>query len=124
MNATASDLYVASLLTSLFEAGACIQVLLGDADRAQYEQSRLARPAILRHLRTLCDSARDLPEPVRARLPRVDWQSWEELGDRLSREDEASRRLVWAALESWLPEAGLELRRYRQRWPELWRFTL
>lgn len=125
MNApSAPAMYIASLLANFFEAGWSIQVLLGDMNRSQYEASRLARPTIERHLRTMSDSARALPAEVREQMPRVDWQSWEELGDYVPPRDEHARALVWTALESWLPPAGAELRRYRRQLPALWRFQL
>lgn len=125
MNASsAPPLYIASLLANFFEAGWSIQVLLGDMNRAQFEASRLARPEIERHLRTMSDSARALPAEVRDQMPRVDWQSWEDLGAYVPPHDEHARSLVWTALEAWLPPAGAELRRYRRRLPELWRFQL
>jgi uncharacterized protein with HEPN domain len=124
MNATASDLYVASLLANFFEAGWAVQVLVGDANQAQYEASRLTRPAAEKHLRTMTDTARALPEAVREQMPKVDWQSWEELGAYLPPRDANSRHMVWTAIDAWLPPAGLELRRYRRQMPALWRFKL
>lgn len=121
---TASDIYVASLLANFFEAGWAIQVLVGDAGRRQYETSRLARPEVEKHLRNMAASARALPEDVREQMPKVDWQSWAELGDFLPPKNAHARDLVWTAIDVWLPQTGLELRRYRRRLPALWRFTL
>lgn len=117
------QLYVASLLANFFDAGWSIQVLLGDMDRAQYEASRLARPEIERHLRTMADSARALPEAVRAQMPKVDWSAWAALTDELPPHSEAARARVWTVLSTWLPPAGAELRRYRARLPALWAFS-
>ncbi len=119
-----NDLYAASLLKGFFEAGWSIQVLLGDADRAQYEQSRLARPRIEMHLQHMADAARALPAVVKAQMPKVDWQSWAELGEHLPPRTSHDRDLVWTAIEAWLPPAGAALRRYRKDLPELWRFKL
>lgn len=124
MNTTSNALYVASLLGNFFEAGWAIQVLVGDADQAQYEASRLARPEVEKHLRSMADTARDLPEDVRAQMPRVDWESWIALGEHLPPRDARARALVWTAIDAWLPPAGLELRRYRRQLPQLWRFEL
>ncbi len=122
MNATASEIYVASLLANFFEAGWSVQVLLGDMTRPQYEASRLARPAIQKHLRTMATTAASLPPDVRDQMPKVDWQSWEDLGDHLPPRCPADRDLVWTVLEHWLPPEGRELRRYRQQLPQLWRY--
>ena len=116
------QLYVASLLANFFDAGWSIQVLLGDMDRAQYEASRLARPEIERHLKTMADSARALPEDVRAQMPKVDWSAWAALTDGLPPHSEAARARVWTVLSTWLPPAGAELRWYRARLPGLWAF--
>jgi len=99
----AADLYVASLPVDFFEAGWSVQVLVGDAGREQYEASRLTRPAAERHLRTMADSAAALPLALRERMPKVDWQSWEELGASLPPRDAAACALVWAVIEVWLP---------------------
>lgn len=119
-----SDLYVASLLANFFEAGWSVQVLVGDADQAQYEASRLARPEAEKHLRHMSDIARALPEDVRAQMPKVDWQNWVDLGDYLPPQDAHARALVWAAISAWLPPDGAALRRYRRQLPDLWRFKL
>lgn len=120
MNAGATDIYAASLLANLFEAGASIQVLFGDIDRAQYEASRLTRPEIERLLRVMIDTVAALPDSVRERMPEVDWQSWEELGAHLPPRSAADRGLVWSALSTWLAPTGSTLRRYRRQLPALW----
>ena len=121
---SANDLYVASLLAGFFEAGWSIQVLLGDADQAQFEHSRLARPQIEVHLKRMSDIARTLPADVRASMPKVDWESWAELGAHLPPRTAHDRALVWTAIDAWLPPDGAALRRYRRELPELWRFRL
>lgn len=117
------QLFVASLLANFFDAGWAIQVLLGDMDRTQYEASRLARPEIERHLRTMADSAQALPEEVRALMPKVDWAAWAALAARLPPQDDAARAKVWTVISVWLPPDGQALRAYRARLPEWWRFT-
>lgn len=120
----AGDLYVASLLNGFFESGWSVQVLLGDADQAQFESSRIARPEAEKHLKRMAEIARDLPEEVRALMPKVDWQSWIDLGEHLPPANARSRALVWTAISAWLPPAGSEMRRYRRQYPHLWRFKL
>lgn len=121
---TMQRMVVASLLANFFDAGGAIQVLLGDMDRRQYEASRLARPEIERHLRTMADSAAALPEDVRAQMPRVLWADWAGLAALLPPRDEATRMRLWQVLSEWLPPAGAALRRYRARLPALWAFRL
>ena len=124
MNVTSNNLYIASLLANFFEAGWAIQVLVGDASRAQYEASRLARPEVEKRLRQMADTARDLPEDVRGQMPRVDWESWVELGEHLPPRDAKARALIWTVIDAWLPPVGQELRRYRRQLPELWCFEM
>ena len=57
-------------------------------------------------------------------MPRVDWPAWEALGASLPPLDDAARALLWTVLSTWLPPAGLELRRYRASLPQLWAFQL
>ena len=64
----------AALLANFFDAGWAIQVLVSDMDSHQYFASRLARPEIEKHLRTMVNSAKALPPEVRAQMPMVDWQ--------------------------------------------------
>jgi uncharacterized protein with HEPN domain len=118
------DMYVASLLAGFFEAGWSIQVLVGDADRPQYEGSRLARPQVEKHLRTMVNVAAALPQAVRDQMPKVDWDSWVELGQHLPPRSEHDRALLWTAIDAWLPPAGAALRRYRLQMPQLWQFNL
>lgn len=120
----ADALFVASSLANFFEAGWSIQVLVGDADRAQYEASRLARPESERHLAHMAEIAAALPPAVRAQMPKVDWESWIEIGQHLPPRTAHDRALVWTAISVWLPEAGAVMRRYRRQLPGLWRFRL
>jgi hypothetical protein len=73
-------------------------------------------------MRIMTDTARALPEDVRIMMPKVDWQSWEELSGFLPPQDDHSRDLVWIVIDSWLPATGVALRRYRRQLPQLWRF--
>jgi uncharacterized protein with HEPN domain len=122
--ALSGDVYVASMLANFFEAGWSVQVLVGDADQAQYEASRLARPEAEKHLSHMAAIAGTLPEAVRELMPKVDWQSWAELGDYLPPKDAHARALVWTVIHAWLPPHGQALRRYRRQLPQLWRFKL
>ncbi|WP_085314786.1 hypothetical protein [Derxia lacustris] len=117
-------MYVAALLANFFEAGHAIQVLMGDITREQYFASRLARPSIQKHLRTMADSAAALPPETRELLAKVDWQGWIDLGEMLDCSTPDKRDAVWIALEKWLPPAGLYLRQYRARYPELFTFKI
>jgi len=114
--------FVAALLANFFEAGRSIQILVGDASQKQYENSRMTRPEVEKHMRIMADSASNLPDEVRKLMPKVDWQSWAELGKFLPPNDAHSRNLVWTVIEFWLPNEGVELRKYRRNLPELWRF--
>lgn len=115
-------LFTAALLANFFEAGWSIQVLVGDMDRKQYFASRLARPEIEKHLRTMVDSAKSLPPEVREQMPKVDWEAWVELEPALACSTETQRDLVWVVIEKWLPPTGHHLRQYRSQRPELFAF--
>lgn len=114
----------AALLANFFEAGWSIQVLLGDMDRGEYLSSRLARPAIERHLRTMADTARALPEDVRQQMPKVDWDAWAGLASALPPNNAERMARVWTAITEWLPPTGLHLRQYRFRMPDLFAFKV
>jgi uncharacterized protein with HEPN domain len=116
----AERMYVAGLLNGFFEAGWSIQVLLGDMDEAEFRTSRLARPAILDHLRNMSGCARELPPSVRDQMPDVDWLAWESLAAVLPPRTHAHEQQVWTVLQHWLGPAGQALRRYRRRLPALW----
>lgn len=117
----AQRMYVAGLLNGFFEAGWSIQVLLGDMDEAEFRASRLARPAILDHLRTMSSCARELPAPVREQMPDVDWATWAALDSVLPPRSPAQEQQVWSVLQHRLAPAGQALRSYRRRLPGLWR---
>lgn len=114
----------AALLANFFDAGWAIQVLVSDMDSHQYFASRLARPEIEKHLRTMIASAKALPPEVRAQMPMVDWPAWITLEDTLPCTDETQRQRVWTAIENWLPPTGRHLRQYKQQMPELFVFRL
>lgn len=112
----------AALLANFFEAGWAIQVLLSDMDSAQYFASRLARPEIEKHLRTMVNSARALPPEIRQRLDKIDWDAWVTLESALPCADEHQRQQVWTALAEWLPVTGHHLRQYKRQMPEVFEF--
>ncbi|WP_018412278.1 ribonuclease HepT family protein [Methyloversatilis thermotolerans] len=114
----------AALLANFFEAGWSVQVLLGDMDRSQYLSSRLARPQIEKHLRTMAETAGALPEEIRRQMPNVDWASWAALASALPPNNAARMDRVWTAITEWLPPTGLAMRQYRFRMPELFAFRL
>ncbi|WP_245591285.1 hypothetical protein [Derxia gummosa] len=117
-------MFVAALLANFFEAGHAIQVLIGDMTREQYFASRLARPSIQKHLATMVESAKALPQETRDELAKVDWQAWIDLGAMLDCSTRDKRDAVWIAIEKWLPPTGLYLRQYRAKKPELFQFRL
>jgi uncharacterized protein with HEPN domain len=114
----------AALLANFFDAGCAIQVLLSDMDSSQYFASRLARPEIEKHLRTMINSAKALPPEVRAQLADVDWPAWIALADALPPVNATQRQHVWTALDKWLPVTGRQLRKYKHQLPELFAFRL
>lgn len=114
----------AALLANFFEAGWSIQVLLSDMDRNGYLSSRLARPRIERHLLTMAETARALPENVRRQMPNVDWEAWADLASALPPNTAMKMDRVWTAIAEWLPPTGFHLRQYRSRMPELFAFKV
>lgn len=121
---TLTDMLTAALLANFFDAGWAIQILVSDMDSYQYFASRLARPEIEKHLRTLVNSAKALPPEVRAQLPMVDWTAWIALEDALPSANETQRQRIWIAIENWLPATGRHLRQYKHQMPELFAFRL
>jgi len=121
---TLTDMLTAALLANFFDAGWAIQVLVSDMDSYQYFASRLARPEIEKHLRTMVNSAKALPPEVRAQLPMVDWTAWIALEDALPCANETQRQRVWIAIENWLPATGRHLRQYKHQMPKLFAFRL
>ncbi len=111
-----------ALLALIEQAGTGIATLIEGLARDELLRSRLTRAEVLRQLRTLADSAGQVPPALRGEMPEIDWPGWDAMRARLKAPpgpvlDEV---LVFAC-ESLVPATLLWLRVYRTSRPALFR---
>lgn len=120
----APAIVTAALLGLVEQAGLAVVTLAEGLAQEELLRSRLTRVEVLRHLRTLADSASQMPPQARTCMPEADWPGWDTLRPTLHgapgpQLDEA----LWFATTSLVPALLLWLRVYRQDQPELFRMS-
>lgn len=114
-----------ALLALIEQAGTGIAILVDGLARDELLGSRLTRAEVLRQLRTLADSAGQVPPTLRAEMPELDWPGWDAMRTRLKAPPgEALDEALGFACESLVPATLLWLRVYQKSQPALFRMGL
>lgn len=109
----------ATLLAGIEEAGTDILTLAEGLTDDELLGSRLTRSEIRRRLVVIAQGAASLPEPLRARLPEIDWDGWTALAPRLDGDAEALRDGLLLGVQTLVPALLMWLRVHRHDQPEL-----
>jgi len=107
----------AALLGIIEEAARAMVTLTADLDEEAFARSRLTLPAVRRHVRTLVETAANLPPPTRASLDRLNWDAWATVAREAG--GPAASSALWFAARSLAPATLLWLATYRKNQPEL-----
>lgn len=111
-----------ALLALIEQAGTGIAILIEGLARDELLRSRLTRAEVLRQLRTLADSAGQVPPALRADMPELDWPGWDAMRARLKAPSgPALDEALGFACESLVPATLLWLRVYQKSQPALFR---
>ncbi|MBL8447635.1 MAG: hypothetical protein JNJ44_09525 [Zoogloeaceae bacterium] len=111
-----------ALLGIIEDAARAMMGLTAGAEEAAFARSRLALPAVRRHVRTLVQTAANLPVDTRVTLERVDWDAWATVVHQSERGAQLEASALWFAARSLAPATLLWLATYRKSQPELFAF--
>lgn len=113
-----------ALLSLIEQSGTAIATLIEGLEREELLRSRLTRAEVLRQLKTLADSAAQVPAAARSEMPELDWAGWDAMRARFDEPPGASLdEALWFACASLVPATLLWLRVYQQGQPALFRMT-
>ncbi len=108
----------AAMLGLMEQTGLDVIILTEALDDTEFFSSRLTRLQTYQLLGALADTANNLPEEVRARLPLIDWAAWAALPAALARPDANAFR-IWVAAKELTPLTVQGLIDYRRLHPDL-----
>jgi hypothetical protein len=119
-----SGIITSAILGLIEQAGIAVATLVEGLAQDELLRSRLTRHEVLRQLKTLADSAAQVPPSARADMPELDWSGWDAMRTRFAAPPgEALDEALSFACESLVPATLLWLRVYQQSQPELFRMA-
>jgi uncharacterized protein with HEPN domain len=113
----------ASLLSIIEEAGIAALTLTEGLEKDAFLASRLTRAETQRQIKSMGESAANLPPPTRTLLAEVDWDGWQSVARQLGEGGDAADEALWFALRSLVPATLMWLRVYRKNQPEVFEYT-
>jgi len=112
----------AAMLNILEEGGTGVLTLAESLNEEEFFSSRLTKGEVLRHLRTMAETAENLGREVKAQMPEIDWAGWGLLRSKLKDPVDPDRDAIWFGVSSLVPATLLWLRLYKKNLPELFEF--
>jgi len=95
-----------------------VMILTDEISEEEFFTSRLTRTQTLQLLRSLAQTAANLPAETRERMPQVDWAAWAAL--RIALAQPAQHPLqIWVAIKELAPLTVQQLNGYKKAQPQL-----
>jgi uncharacterized protein with HEPN domain len=95
-----------------------IMILTDEINEDEFFASRMTRVQTLHLLRSLVQTAANLPAGTRERLPQIDWAAWAALKIALARPSQHPLQ-IWVAIKELTPLTVQQLNGYRKVQPQL-----
>jgi len=105
-------------LAILEDAGSAILTLTDGIEPQEFFASRLTQQEVLRQTRIMAETAANVADALKRRMPEVDWAGWFVLHSQLVGQGGFERDALWFAVRSLVPATLLWLRVYRKEVPE------
>jgi len=121
---TTDTILSAALLGIIEDAARAMVLMTAEVDQEAFTRSRLTLPAVRRHVRTLVETAANLPENTRVSLDRVDWDAWVSVAQEADKGGAPAAAALWVAVRSLAPATLLWLATYRKHRPEFFSYRL
>lgn len=112
-------LLAGALLGILEETGESILILTEGIEPEEFFASKLTQQQVLNCIRTMTETAANVPAEIKQRLLEIDWAGWAMLGGQLNREGGFERDAVWFCIRSLVPATLMWLRVFQKSAPEL-----
>lgn len=107
-----------ALLNILQEAGEAVMTMTEMIEDDEFFASRLTQREVVRQMRIMGSTIRNISPDLRRQLAEIDWKGWEVLSRQLASGDDLAREALWFGVRSLVPATLLWLRVYRQQSPE------
>ena len=95
-----------------------IMILTDELNEEEFFASRVTRAQALQLLRSLVQTAANLPAGTRERLPQIDWAAWAALNVALARPSQHPLQ-IWVAIKELTPLTVQQLNGYKKAQPQL-----
>jgi uncharacterized protein with HEPN domain len=107
-----------ALLGLMRQLGLDIITLTEEISEADFFASRITRTETLKLLRSMAQTAADIPPEVRARLPLIEWHAWAALPVKLDKPTQHPLQ-IWVAIKELTPMTVQYLNDYKRSQPQL-----
>lgn len=108
-----------ALLGILEEAGMAVMTLTEDIEPEEFFASRITQQEVLRQMRIMAETAANVPQDLKRKMPEFDWAGWYVLHSQLMGQGGFERDALWFAVRSLVPATLLWMRVYRKDMPEV-----
>lgn len=112
-----------ALLGILEEAGMAVMTLTEGIEPEEFFASRITQQEVLRQMRIMAETAANVPEELKRKMPELDWAGWYVLHSQLMGQGGFERDALWFAVRSLVPATLLWMRVYREDMPEVFLIT-
>jgi len=112
-----------AMLGILEETGLALLTLTEGVEAEEFFASRLTQHEVLRQMRTMVETANNVPDELKHKMLEIDWAGWSVLGMQLKVAGGFERDALWFAVRSLVPATLMWLRVFRKDAPELFSLT-
>lgn len=107
-----------AMLGLIEKIGLDIMILTDEISEDEFFASRMTRTQTLQLLRSLAQTAANLPAGTRERMPQIDWAAWAALKVALAKPSQHPLQ-TWVAIKELTPLTVQQLNVYKKAHPQL-----
>ncbi len=111
------------MLDILEQAGEDVLTLTEGLEPEEFFSSHITQMEALRQIRTMAETAANLPPELKLQITEIDWAGWSVLVTQFATTGGFERDAVWFGIRSLIPATLLWLRVYRNNQPQLFSYA-